>query len=225
MKRSLNDLMKQLDISFDDKTLLEIALRHRSVGRPNNERLEFLGDSILNFIIADTLFKLFPNASEGQLTRLRASLVNKQSLAELALTLQLDDIIELGVGEKKSGGFKRASILADALEAILAAIYLDQGVETLRRVLDVLYEDKLAELSLKKINKDPKTKLQECLQASRQPLPTYCVLKSENRGHDSQFVIQCQVMGLEPTLGEGTSRRAAEQEAAQMALEILNGSS
>lgn len=221
MSQSLKSLLKKLGVHFQDVKVLEVALRHRSVGRPNNERLEYLGDSILNFIIADTLFQQFPNASEGQLTRLRASLVNKHSLAELALGLKLDEHIELGVGEKKSGGFKRESILADALEAILAAIYLDQGIDVLRSVLQALYQDKLKDLSLKTITKDPKTKLQEKLQALRQPLPIYTVLKSENLGHESQFVVQCQVEGRTPIEAEGKSRRTAEQLAAQIALEAL----
>lgn len=214
--------MSLLGYEYKDPENLRQALRHRSVGKPNNERLEFLGDSILNFMIAEKLYHMFHKANEGELTRLRASLVNRQSLAEIALSLKLDEVIELGIGEKKSGGFKRESILADALEAIIASISLDGGIDAAWKVIDKLYEPRLEQLSLKNIKKDPKTKLQEWLQSKKRPLPNYTILKSENRGHDSIFIIQCDVDGLEPIQGEGHNRRLAEQRAAQVALEQLD---
>lgn len=215
-------LMKALGYTYHDTTLLETALRHRSVGRPNNERLEYLGDSILNFIIANKLFVKFSQANEGQLTRLRAALVNKQSLAEIGFLLSLDKWIELGPGEKKSGGFKRESILADALEAIFASIYLDSGIDSVQQVIDSLYEEKLEECSLKYLTKDPKTKLQEWLQANKKPLPKYSILTSEQNGQESHFLIQCEVDGIPLIQGKGSNRRVAEQQAAEVVLEILD---
>lgn len=214
-------LVEKLGYQCQNTELLEQALRHRSVGKPNNERLEFLGDSILNFLIADRLFQMFKKASEGELTRLRASLVNRQSLAELALGLNLDKHIQLGIGEKKSGGFKRESILADALEAIIAAIYIEGGLSAASSVINKLYQEKLEQISIDNIKKDPKTKLQEWLQANKKSLPIYRILRNENLGHDSIFEIECQVDGLEPIKGEGHNRRLAEQRAAKVALEKL----
>lgn len=214
-------LMDKLGYQSQDVERLEQALRHRSVGKPNNERLEYLGDSILNFLIAERLYHMFSHASEGELTRLRASLVNRQSLAELALGLGVNEVIMLGIGEKKSGGFKRESILADALEAIIAAIYLEGGLKAASQVINHLYEAKLSEISLDNIKKDPKTKLQEWLQAHKKSLPLYRILRNENLGHDSIFEIECQVDGLEPIKGEGHNRRLAEQRAAKVALEKL----
>ncbi len=218
----LKKLMKNLGYEYQDPENLKSALRHRSMGKPNNERLEFLGDSILNFLIAEKLYQMFPKASEGELTRLRASLVNRQSLADISLELHLEDVIMLGLGEKKSGGFKRESILADALEAIIASIYLEGGMKSASDVIARLYTKKLSVISLENIKKDPKTKLQEWLQANKRALPTYRVLKSENLGHDSSFVIECQVDSLDVITAEGHNRRLAEQRAAKIALELLD---
>ena len=215
------ELSKKLGYEHKEASLLQCALRHRSVGQPNNERLEYLGDSLLNMIIAEKLYFHFPKAHEGQLTRLRAMLVNRATLAELALELKLDELIELGVGEKKSGGFRRESILADAMEAIFASIYLDSDLASLKKVIDKLYETKWTSLSLKKMTKDPKTTLQEWLQAHKKPLPHYRILSSEVEGQESVFVIQCEVQGLEPIISEGRNRREGEQKAAQCALERL----
>ncbi len=218
----LNKLMKNLGYQYQNPENLKSALRHRSMGKPNNERLEFLGDSILNFLIAEKLFQMFPKASEGELTRLRASLVNRQSLADISLDLHLEEVIMLGVGEKKSGGFKRESILADALEAIIASLYLEGGMKIASEVIARLYTKKLSVISLDNIKKDPKTKLQEWLQANKRALPTYRVLKSENLGHDSSFLIECQVDSLNVITAEGHNRRLAEQRAAKIALELLD---
>lgn len=215
-------LMALLDYSFKNAALLETALRHRSVGKPHNERFEFLGDSILNFVIANKLFEKFSKASEGELTRLRATLVNRVSLAEIAFNIDISSVIVLGVGEKKSGGFSRESILADAIEAIIAAVYLDGGMDSAIKLIDHLYKDKFEQATLLSLTKDPKTKLQEWLQAKKKALPVYTVLSNENHGQDAYFIIECVIDGLDSVRGEGPSRRIAEQQAAQAALEKLS---
>jgi ribonuclease-3 len=200
---------------FARRELLIQALTHRSFGSPHNERLEFLGDSLLNCIIAEQLFMRFTGLPEGDLSRLRATLVNQQCLAEMAQSLGLGDVLRLGEGELKSGGFRRPSILADALEAVFAAIYLDAGFASVRAVIAALYAKLLADIDPKAQVKDPKTTLQEHLQAQRMALPKYSVILVHGEAHAQTFQVECEVpeLGLRAQ-GSGASRRAAEQEAA-----------
>ena len=186
MSHSTKKLSKRLGYQFSREELLEIALTHRSVGTPNNERLEYLGDSVLNFMIADALYHRFDEASEGKLSRLRANLVNGETLAGIARILHLGDFLHLGPGELKSGGFSRDSILAGAMEAIIGAVYLDGGFKKSHELVMRIYHDTLEELSLDIPLKDPKTRLQEFLQAQKLPLPSYNVLTITGRD-DSQM--------------------------------------
>ncbi|MCP1374996.1 ribonuclease III [Dyella lutea] len=210
-----------LDYRFRDPSLVDLALTHRSVGRPNNERLEFLGDAFLGAIVAEMLYEAHPNASEGELSRLRAQLVNGQALAVIARELELGDRLRLGPGELKSGGFRRESILADAFEALIAAVYLDGGFDACRAVVQRLFSDRVA--ALPRSSKDAKTRLQEHLQALGLPLPRYELLASHGDDHAKQFDVLCLVS--EPLVVEaaatGSSRRAAEQEAAESVLSRL----
>lgn len=200
------------------------ALTHRSVGSDNNERLEFLGDGILNFVIAHEVFERRPVASEGELSRLRANLVNKPSLAALARGLGLGEAVRLGGGEQKSGGQRRDSILADALEALFGAIYLDGGFECTREVIRDLYAERLHDLPDLDALKDPKTRLQEFLQARGRPLPTYEVVAVTGQAHDQTFAVRCDVAGVATAAeGHARSRRKAEQCAANAMLEHLGG--
>jgi ribonuclease-3 len=218
-------LCRALGYQFTDQDLLEQALTHRSAGGLNNERLEFLGDSILGFVIANELYARFPQASEGQLSRLRASLVKRDTLAKLARQFALGDYLNLGPGELRSGGQARASILADALEAILAAIYLDSDYAATREVILALFEARLQGLDLKAQQKDPKTRLQELLQARKMALPDYEIIETSGTPHDQVFVVRCVIeqLGLEKQ-GRGSSRRRAEQEvASQMLQELEHG--
>jgi ribonuclease-3 len=211
-----------LGYEFGDPALLERALTHRSRGSDNNERLEFLGDSALGFTISAFLFQQFPRQSEGKLTRLRARLVRKESLAELARRLELGPALRLGTGELRTGGFDRGSILADALEAVFGAVYVDGGFEKARDVILRLYEDKLAALDDDASAKDPKTRLQEFLQSRGLPTPSYDVIEISGQAHAQRFDVRCRVEGLsEEVRGTGRSRRAAEQDAAQRALTAL----
>ncbi len=219
MRRKLDQLAAMIGYRFKATSLLEEALTHRSKGALNNERLEFLGDAILGFVVAEALFARYPKESEGVLTRFRASLVKKETLAEMARGYQLGDYLRLGPGELKSGGFRRDSILADAMEAIIGAIYLDSDMATARDFVLRSLGDRFEHL---RIQKDPKTQLQEFLQARRLPLPRYSVLGTRGTDHDQHFEVQCVVEGLaEPALGSGNSRRKAEQAAAQQALDAL----
>lgn len=222
MKPDYNRLCRVLAYPFKQQDLLITALTHCSAGTPNNERLEFLGDALLSCIIAQTLFKRFPNAREGELTRLRASLVKRDTLAQLAQQIELGTYLRLGGGELKSGGERRASILSDALEAVIGAVYLDGGMKACQSMVLQLWQERLDNLSLDKI-KDPKTRLQEYLQAQQQPLPSYRVLTVGGVPHAQHFKVECIVPGLaEPTYGNGESRRRAEQNAAAKALSCLN---
>lgn len=210
-----------LDYRFNDPSLAELALTHRSVGRPNNERLEFLGDAFLGAVIAEMLFEVHPHASEGELSRLRAQLVNGQSLAGIARELELGDRLRLGPGELKSGGFRRESILADAFEALLAAVYLDGGFEAFRSVVRGLFGARIA--ALPRSSKDAKTRLQEHLQAGGWPLPHYALIASHGDDHAKQFDVRCAIAEPLPldAQASGSSRRAAEQEAAEIVLDRL----
>lgn len=217
--------MRALGYPFQQTEWLLLSLTHRSVsGSRNNERLEFLGDSILNFVVADYLYQQFPQEKEGRLSRLRASLVKQDTLAELARDLKLGDYLLLGPGELKSGGYRRDSILADAVEAILGAIYRDCGDMRIceQRVL-AWFGDRLEKVGQESSIKDSKSRLQEWLQSRRQPLPTYTVVSIEGEAHNQHFCVECSVPGLtEVTRGEGPSRRYAEQEAAQAALRLMD---
>ena len=215
-------LQQALGYEFADPLLLRQALTHRSVGGCNNERLEFLGDSIVNHIIAEALYRRFPRAREGDMSRMRASLVKGDTLAELARELQLGEYLLLGPGERKSGGYRRGSILADALEAVVGAILLDSSVDECRACVLPWFEPRLEALSLGSADKDPKTQLQEYLQGRGRPLPEYELLAARGDDHDRSFSVACRLQ--QPTLvaqGSGKSRRKAEQAAATQALEKL----
>jgi len=222
----LLELSNKLNYHFCDKVLLERALCHRSLGKNNNERLEFLGDAAVNFIVGEMLFEHFPKAKEGELSRLRASLVKGETLAELARDFQLNEFLKLGHGEQRSGGSKRESILADAMEAIIGAIYLDSDFQTCQKVVLDWYSSRLAAMKvpngLSNELKDPKTLLQEYLQARKFPLPDYDILETKGAAHNQVFRIRCKVNGLALTAeGKGTTRRKAEQAAAQHYMELL----
>jgi len=215
-------LTRKLGYDFKDPGLLEQALRHRSAGGAHNERIEFLGDGLLNFVIAEALYRKRPRATEGELSRLRALLVRRETLAELARALGLGEYLTLGSGELKSGGFRRSSILADAMEAVLGAVFLDGGFDTSRELILRLYEHYLENLPSKEELKDPKTRLQEFLQSRGRPLPEYEVVSVSGKAHEQKFVVECRVDGLEgPLKSEGTSRRKAEQAVARKTLECL----
>ena len=212
-----------IDYIFKNQALLELALSHCSSGKDNNERLEFLGDSILGFIMADELSRRFPEAKEGQLSRLRADLVQRITLAELARELQIGPALRLGSGELKSGGADRDSILADALEALISAIYLDAGLEKCRVIVLGWFSARLDKLDLDAQSKDAKTLLQEHLQAIKVALPEYEVLEVVGKDHQQTFAVLCHVKLLaEPVTGYGSTRREAEQEAAEAILKALD---
>jgi len=223
MTLSYQRLYKALHYQFKDEKLLKLALTHRSVsGNHNNERLEFLGDSILGMLVAEYLYQHFPQEKEGRLTRLRATLVKQDSLAEIARHLQLGDYLLLGAGELKSGGFRRDSILADTVEAILGAIFLDSGqIVQCRDCLIAWYDQRLQALTSETFLKDPKSRLQEYLQAQHLALPTYNVTAIFGEDHNQTFQIQCVVDKMNPVQGSGVSRRHAEQAAASALLKQL----
>lgn len=216
-------LQQVLGYQFRDSDLLDLALTHCSVGGQNNERLEFLGDSIVNHIIAEALFLRFPASREGEMSRMRASLVKGDTLAEVALELELGDHLRLGSGERKSGGHRRASILADAFEAVVGAILLDSDVEQCRQCVLGWFDARLQQLSTGTVEKDAKTQLQEYLQGRSNPLPVYELLSVQGEDHTQQFQVACRLH--DPKLvveGSGPSRRKAEQDAATLALERLS---
>ena len=218
----LADLERRLGHAFGDKELARQAVTHRSFGTPHNERLEYLGDSLLNCAVATLLYEKFPKLPEGDLSRLRASLVNQSSLSEVASALGLGDLLRLGEGELKSGGFRRPSILADAFEALLGAVYLDAGFDAVRAAVERLMAEKLEGRDRMPVDKDPKTALQEHLQGRKLALPRYSVQRTEGEAHDQTFTVECRVddLGVVAT-GQGTSRRAAEQAAAEGVLAQL----
>ncbi|HET9863011.1 MAG TPA: ribonuclease III [Steroidobacteraceae bacterium] len=205
-----------------DLSLLVVALTHRSAEGPNNERLEFLGDSVLNLLLSERLYREFPGASEGDLSRLRARLVSEQPLAEIAQDMRLGELLLLGSGELKSGGYRRQSILADAFEALCGALYLDGGLETVRARIGPMFEPRISALPEPSTLKDAKTRLQEHLQANGHPLPLYAVKRTSGEPHEQVFLVSCALphAGVE-TEGEGPSRRRAEQVAARAALAAL----
>lgn len=217
--KKLQRLSKSIDYEFNDVALLQEALTHRSFHAKNNERLEYLGDSILGFLIAERLYRMFPEATEGQLSRSRSKLVKGDTLATIARNLQLGEYLLLGPGELKSGGFRRASTLADAFEALVGAIYVDGGLQQTRVFVDSQFENLLNAIDLAESLKDPKTILQELLQSKKLALPVYTIVETSGSDHEQFFTVQCEVQGLEEVFaGEGTSRRKAEQAAAKKAL-------
>ncbi|WP_043118864.1 ribonuclease III [Solemya velum gill symbiont] len=216
-------LSELINYQFDSPALLELALTHRSAGGNNNERLEFLGDAILGMVISDWLYKRFQAASEGQLSRLRASLVKRETLASLARELDIGKYLEMGVGEQRSGGHSRDSILADAIEAIIAAVYLDGGIDKAHKLILSLFDSRLQAVDLNDCGKDSKTRLQEYLQARNLELPEYEILRTEGKQHHQTFTVQCNVKSLQLTSeGIGRSRRKAEQAAAAALLEQVD---
>ena len=222
MIRKPEVLAKKLGLTFDQPQLFITALTHRSMGAKNNERLEYLGDSILGFVIAQKLYEMFADASEGDLSRLRASLVNQGSLAELAREHNLGDYLILGSGELKSGGYRRDSILSDALEAIMGALLKDQCVLACQAWILDLFAEKLGNLNLKNSQKDPKTQLQELMQAKKIELPVYDLVQMTGVAHAQTFSVKCStVLGHEPCIATGISRKRAEQAAAEKMLKLI----
>jgi ribonuclease-3 len=210
-----------------DLALFIAALTHRSASGHNNERLEFLGDAVLNLVVAEHLYRAFPDCTEGDLSRLRARVVSSEPLAEVAASLHVGDVLRLGSGELKAGGFRRKSILADALEALVGALFLDGGLDVARRVVESLFQGRIAALPPPDALKDAKTRLQEYLQSRGFPLPRYTVERVEGEQHAQLFWVACEVQGLGPksgpkvsvtAQGSGSSRRRAEQEAAEKVL-------
>jgi ribonuclease-3 len=218
----LTDSPAGIDYRFGDPQLLQAALTHRSAGPGNNERLEFLGDSVLNMIVAMRLYELHPEAQEGDLSRMRARLVRGATLGNVAASIGLGDRIRLGEGELKSGGFRRASILADAFEALLGAIFIDGGYESCRQVVLGLFDPLIAALPPPEELKDAKTRLQEWLQARGRPLPEYSLQREEGADHAKRFFVACRLTDDGTQAEEtGRSRRKAEQAAAARVLELL----
>ncbi|MBB6523714.1 ribonuclease III [Pseudoteredinibacter isoporae] len=215
-------LLQRLGHDFNDESLLDLALTHRSCGKQNNERLEFLGDSILGFVIGQKLFDILPDATEGQLSRVRSALVKGETLAAIAREFNLGESLKLGEGEMKSGGFRRDSILADAVEAIIGAVYEDAGFENAKACVLDWFESRLQPADLMETDKDPKTALQELLQARKLALPVYEVVSVAGEHHQQSFVVECRLSLLaEPVKAEASSRRKAEKAAAAAALAII----
>lgn len=222
MSVSVQQLEKAFAYSFADQSLAQLALTHSSAGAASNERLEFLGDAILGFVIAAELYERYPDAPEGELSRMRASLVNQHSLATIATSVRLGELLILGPGELKSGGRTRASILSDAVEAVLGAIYLDAGLEAARQTILRIYGKLLHSTGQAERGKDAKTRLQEFLQSKSLPLPVYEVLSIEGEDHQQTFAVACQIDLLkQATEGSGSNRKLAEQQAAEKALLAL----
>lgn len=214
-------LEKKLGYKFANPKLLNVALRHRSFGGLSNERLEFLGDSVVNFIIAAELFRRYPKFKEGELSRLRSNLINKETLATLAKEFNVGDYLYLGAGEKKSGGFRRTSILANTMEAIIGAIYMDSSMEICQRKILQWYGSRLIGLTIAG-QKDPKSELQELVQARGLSLPVYKIVATHGKAHKQIFHVECTVQGLEIVCeGQGTSKQEAEQKAAKQFLTKL----
>lgn len=222
MEKAERWLYKTLQYQFDDVGLFNQALTHRSATGNNNERLEFLGDAVLDFVISEALFKARPAATEGDLSKLRSSLVKDSSLAELALALGVGEYLVLGSGEQKTGGHRRESILADALEAIFGAVFLDSGIDVAQRIIERVFETRLAELPDAEDLRDPKTRLQEWLQARGMGLPVYNLENVTGKAHKQRFEVSCTVPEMpHVTRGQSTTRRKAEQKAAALMLEKL----
>ena len=226
MSENTESKVNNLGYQFNNSELLELALTHRSANSSNNERLEFLGDALLGAVIAEALFDKFSSVTEGVLTRQRAALVKKETLAGLARKLELGDLLVLGPGERKSGGWRRDSILANTLEALIGGIYLDSNFATCRTYILDLYADLLSDLDVKDSAKDSKTELQEFLQGRKLTLPRYKVTEEKGEAHQKLFTVICEVECLEQSIeGSGRSKRSAEQSAAQKVLRRLQESS
>lgn len=221
----MRDSVAGIDYRFADPQLLREALTHRSLGAGNNERLEFLGDSVLSLIIAMRLYELRPDAREGDLSRMRARLVRGSTLSEVASSINLGQQIKLGEGELKAGGFRRASILADAFEALLGAIFIDGGYAACREIVLRLFDPLIVALPEAEALKDPKTRLQEWLQARGRPLPEYALVAEEGADHAKNFHVACRLSDSDRAVeASGRSRRKAEQSAAAEMLDMLQGS-
>lgn len=222
MNKDQRELEAKLDYQFSDQTLLKQALTHRSMGKSNNERLEFIGDSVLGLVISTEIYERFPEIDEGELSRRRASLVRGDTLAEIALELSLGDYIILGSGELKSGGFRRESILGNTLEAIIGSVYLESGSDAVWKLILNLYKDRIDSVSQIENLKDPKTRLQEFLQSRQKSLPVYDIVDIIGNPPNQTFKVSCSLYDPEIIItGEGTSRRKAEQEAAQKVLDKI----
>ncbi|CEN32105.1 Ribonuclease 3 [Candidatus Westeberhardia cardiocondylae] len=218
----INMLQKNLGYFFREEKLLFLALTHRSASSIHNERLEFLGDSILNYVIANVLYRRFPNIDEGDMSRMRAVLVCKNTLVEIAKRFKLGIYLFLGIGELRNGGIYRESILANAIEALIGAIFLDSDIRRIEQLILSWYSQYLNEIIPGENQKDPKTRLQEYLQGNHLPLPVYILVETRGEKHDQEFVIQCHVSGSkEVILGIASSRRKAEQIAANKAIRLL----
>lgn len=218
-------LQTALGYTFAREELLRQALTHRSYGSPHNERLEFLGDSVLNCVVATLLYQRFGKLTEGELSRQRANLVRQEALAQIAQALDLGNHLHLGEGELKSGGFRRPSILADGLEAIIGAIYVEAGFDAARDTIARLFQTLLDQVNPKDSGKDPKTLLQERLQGRKLPLPQYQLTATRGEAHAQEFDVECTVPALDIRVqGSGSSRRAAEQAAARLALDKMTES-
>ncbi|WP_051640682.1 ribonuclease III [Thiomicrorhabdus sp. Milos-T2] len=218
----LEQLSKKLGYQFNDISILQHALTHRSMGAINNERLEFLGDSLVNFMIADVLFHQFNRLPEGDMSRVRAHLVKGDTLAVIGREYKLSDYLVLGPGELKSGGFRRDSIIADSVEAIIASVYEDGGLDACRQLVSRFYQKRLQVLDPKKVGKDPKTRLQEYLQSQNEDLPEYSIISVNGAAHNQEFTVSCYVGKLNSKFEAiATNRRKAEQKAAEIALEAL----
>ena len=224
MKKAERWLDDTLHYEFDDALLLQQALTHRSASRNNNERLEFLGDAVLDFVISEAVYRSHPFADEGDLSKLRASLVNDESLAALAADLGVGEYLILGSGERKTGGHRRESILADALEAIFGAVFLDKGFDEARAVIERVFEQRLLSLPDVRDLRDAKTRLQEWLQKRKLALPVYDLVEVSGKDHDQVFTVTCTVREKSAvTKGQASSRRKAEQAAAETMLEQIRG--
>ncbi len=222
MNKNKSTLVAKLGYEFKDLKLLDKALSHRSVGQNNNERLEFLGDSLLNFFIADALYAKFPDVREGDLSRLRATLVKGTTLTEIAREFELGEYLILGEGELKSGGYRRASILADAVEALIGAIYTESGFEQCRTIVLCWFADRLEKITIENTDKDPKTRLQEYLQERKKNLPTYEVVETRGEAHAKEFVVACCLDFVDQRcIASSSSKRGAEKIAAEKMLEVL----
>ncbi|AKC31873.1 ribonuclease III [Candidatus Pantoea carbekii] len=218
----LNKLQRKLGYTFIHSELLTQALTHRSAGTKHNERLEFLGDSILSYVIANALYHRFPCVDEGDMSRMRATLVRGNTLAEIAREFELGQCLRLGPGELKSGGVYRESILADAVEALIGSIFLDSTMQVIENLILDWYQTRLEQIRPGNKQKDPKTRLQEYLQGHHLPLPCYIVVQVRGEAHDQEFSVNCQINTLtEPVIGIGSSRRKAEQAAAEKTLRKL----
>jgi ribonuclease-3 len=223
LRAPAEQLCCSIEYQFSDEVLLQTALTHRSAGSQNNERLEYLGDAILGAVISAELYRHFPHLNEGQLSRLRASLVKKDSLAQVSRELELGDYLLLGSGELRSGGQSRDSILADALEALLAAVYLDGGYSAAQTVILRLFNPRITALSPASEQKDPKSRLQEYLQAQHLSLPDYTIIEVTGDPHDQLFVVKCVVPDMpQKAIGHGSSRQKAEQDAATVLLRKIH---